>query len=168
MFAEIHSSQSDSRVHVVGWDDDGVDIFLALEHFAKVGCSARLSADGWIQLSMPSMRAWALTGSNGAGIHRLAGLGVSIRFLRPLDTMSKVLESLWHSASRPRIARHVLAGEIDQIGAAHSADATAAMFSVSLGGVIRDETLLERWRTPPPARLRSESAARDCFLFAHA
>jgi len=38
MFAEIHSSQSDSRVHVVGCgDDDGVDIFLALEHFAKVG-----------------------------------------------------------------------------------------------------------------------------------
>ena len=41
MFAKVHGGEGDGSVHVVGsGDEDGVDVFLLVEHFAKVGVAS--------------------------------------------------------------------------------------------------------------------------------
>ena len=116
-------------MHVVGCgDDDGVDIFLAVEHFAKVGV-----ARGFRQMNGFQLEHAVDAGLGFDRIKRRGGFTGPRRcweldtLFEPLDIDVEVVEALIGIAP-VHVAKgdDVLAGEIDQIGAAHSADANSS------------------------------------------
>ncbi len=130
VFTESHSRERDRRVHVVGGGDEyGVDVFLVIEHVAIILIALgfrqllvfQANHSGKARLSLGAIELdWRLTRSG-------LWIGIVEALLQVRDFGVEVVEAFVGVAPVDVAERHdVLAGEIDQIGAAHAADADAS------------------------------------------
>src|SRR2546430_2125920 len=173
MFAKIHGRQGNGSVHVVGRrDHDGIDVFLVFEHVTIVGVTLGSDQMFGLELDHPveaRLRSYGIKG------HRcLTRRGRGWQFdalLQPLNVQVEPVESFIGIAPVYIAQRHdVLACQVDQIVAAHSADPHAGDVQ---GVARRSESTTEDvpWnngtRGTAGGDFSQERAARDLFLFAH-
>ena len=174
VFAERHGGESDVRVHVIGsGDEDGVDVLLMLEHVAIV-----LIAFGFRQMLVFQADHSVETGFGFDAIEfdgRLSRGGLRIGLIEALlqirDFCVETVEGVAGVAPVHVAERHdILAGKIDQIGAAHAADADSGDIQQVAG---RSKTATEdvSWHNGEAGGacgdVGQKLAARDFFLFAH-
>ena len=128
VLVEIHSSESDGRMHVIGSsDDDTVDVLLLLEHFAIVGIALGFGEKIVFQMKDIVEASLGLGSiSSGHRLSRAAGIGM-IDMLLKVGGIGIETRKLLIGVTPVHIAEcnDILTGKIDEIAATHPANANA-------------------------------------------